>query len=172
MQYKTTYGQGKLRELREAPGEYYQLTQAITPDELLQIAQEIARDRLTKGVALTSPTQTKLTLSSLLQEIEREVFGVLFLDNQHRLIQFEVLFQGTINAASVYPREVVKRALLWNSTSVMFVHNHPSGDTQASPADRRITQRLSDALALIDVQVLDHFIVGSDVLSFAERGWL
>ena len=172
LQYQPTYGQGKLRELAEAPGEYYQLTEPVTPDELLTIAAEIANDRMKPGTALTSPEQTKLTLSSLLQSLEREVFAVLFLNNQHELIEFEVLFYGTIDAASVYPREVVKRALLWNAAAVIFCHNHPSSNSEPSQADRRITRRLTDALALIDVRVLDHFVVGESVTSFAERGWI
>ncbi len=172
MRYQPSYGQGKLCELHDAPGEYYQLTQPVTPDELLTMAQEIARDRFAKGVALTTPQQTKMTLASLLQDIEREVFAVLFLNNQHQVIQFEVLFQGTVNAASVYPREVVKRALLWNASAVIFAHNHPSGEAEPSQSDRRITRRLVDALALIDVRALDHFVVGKEVISFAERGWM
>lgn len=172
MQYKSTYGLGKLCEVAQAPGEYYELTTPVTPSELLTIAAEIANDRLQPGTPLTSPEQTKLTLSGLLQEMEREVFGVLFLNNQHQLIEFEVLFYGTVDSASVYPREVVKRALLWNASAVIFCHNHPSGTAEPSQADRRITRKLCDALALMDVRVLDHFVVGSDVVSFAERGWL
>ncbi len=172
MLYQPHYGQGKLQELRDAPGEYYQLTEPVTPDELLSMAYEMANDRMKPGVSLTSPEQTKLTLSSLLRHVEREVFGVLFVDNQHQLIEFEILFYGTINAASVYPREVVKRALLWNASAVIFCHNHPSSCSEPSQADRRITRRLIDALALIDVRVLDHFVVGQTVTSFAERGWI
>ncbi|MFW9688174.1 hypothetical protein CGH72_16780 [Vibrio parahaemolyticus] len=172
MQYQSSYGQGKLQELRDAPGEYYQLTEPVTPDELLAIAQAIANDRLCSGTLLTSPEQTKLTLSALLQGMEREVFGVLFVNNQHQLIEFEILFYGTIDAASVYPREVVKRALLWNASAVIFCHNHPSGSAEPSQADRRITRRLKDALALVDVTVLDHFVVGREVTSFAKRGWI
>lgn len=103
---------------------------------------------------------------------EREVFAVMLLDNQHRLIEFKELFQGTIDAASVYPREVVKTALKANAAAVIFAHNHPSGDPEPSQADRRITTRLQDALALIDVRVLDHIVVGEQCTSFAERGWL
>lgn len=172
LKYQPTYGQGKLCELAKAPGEYYQLTEPVTLDELLTIATEIANDRMKPGTALTSPEQTKLTLSSLLQSLEREVFAVLFLNNQHELIEFEVLFYGTIDATSVYPREVVKHALLWNAAAVIFCHNHPSSNSEPSQADRRITRRLTDALALIDVRVLDHFVVGESVTSFAERGWI
>ncbi|MHA2728834.1 JAB domain-containing protein [Vibrio campbellii] len=172
MRYQSSYGQGKLQELQDAPGEYYQLTEPVTPDELLDIANAMTMDRLSPGVALTSPEQTKRTLSGLLQGIEREVFGVLFLNHQHQVIEFEVLFYGTIDAASVYPREVVKRALLWNASAVILCHNHPSLSSEPSQADRRLTRVLCDALALIDVRVLDHFVVGATVTSFAERGWL
>lgn len=172
MQYKAVYGNGKLCQVQDAPGQAYQLTQAITPDELLQLAQEVATDRMKSGTSLTNPDQTKLTLFGLLEGLEREVFGVLFLNHQHQLIEFEILFYGTVDAASVYPREVVKRALLWNASAVIFCHNHPSQHAEPSQADRRITRRLIDALALVDVRVLDHFVVGADVVSFVERGWI
>ncbi|MEZ9455836.1 JAB domain-containing protein [Vibrio sp. 10N.222.54.E8] len=172
MQYQSSYGQGKLQELQDAPGEYYQLTEPVSPDELLDMAKAIAIDRLSRGATLTTPEQTKRTLRGLLQGMDREVFGVLFLNTQHQLIEFEILFYGTVNSASVYPREVVKRALLWNATSVILCHNHPSLCSEPSQADRRITRQLSDALALIDVRILDHFVVGETVTSFAERGWL
>ena len=170
--YQPSYGQGKLTELRDAPGEYYQLTTPVTAAELMDIAIEMANDRLKPGEALTSPLDTQRLLTTLLRDMEREVFAALFLDNQHQLIKFEVLFYGTVDAASVYPREVVKRALAWNAAALILVHNHPSGSSTASQADRRITRRLQDALALIDVRVLDHVIVGETVTSFAECGWL
>ncbi|MCG6507504.1 DNA repair protein RadC, partial [Vibrio parahaemolyticus] len=109
----------------------------------------------------------------VLRDRQREAFYILFLDNQHRVIRDEVLFEGTIDAASVYPREVVKRALHHNAAALILAHNHPSGVAEPSQADRRITQRLTDALALVDIRVLDHFVVGDgDVVSFAERGWI
>ncbi|GLO64095.1 hypothetical protein MACH09_46030 [Vibrio sp. MACH09] len=170
MQYKSTYGQGTFKKLKDTSGQYYQLTKPITPDELLDVAREIANDSLNCGIALTSSTKTKLTLATLIRDIEREVFGVLFLNNQNQLIKFEVLFYGTVNSASVYPREVIKRALIWNASAVMFCHNHPSGSSVPSEADKRITRHLSEALALIDIQVLDHFVIGNDTYSFAEHG--
>jgi DNA repair protein RadC len=101
------------------------------------------------------------------------VFAVLFLDNQHRLIEYVELFRGTIDAAAVYPREVVKETLSRNAAAVIFAHNHPSGSVEASQADRMLTDRLKQALALVDVRVLDHIIVaGNATVSFAERGWL
>jgi DNA repair protein RadC len=97
----------------------------------------------------------------------------LFLDNQHRLIAYDEIFYGTIDGAAVYPREVVKKALSWNSSAVILAHNHPSGIAEPSQADQRITQRLQDALSLVDVRVIDHMVVGdNEVISFAERGLL
>ena len=100
-----------------------------------------------------------------------EAFYILFLDNQHRVIQDELLFEGTIDAASVYPREVVKRALHHNAAALILAHNHPSGHAEPSECDKMITQRVKDALALIDVRVLDHFVIGvGQTVSFAQRG--
>lgn len=140
---------------------------------VLEMTQRYLAETLKRGEALTSPQQTKLYLSSVLRDRQREAFYILFLDNQHRVIRDEVLFEGTIDAASVYPREVVKRALHHNAAALILAHNHPSGVAEPSQADRRITQRLTDALALVDIRVLDHFVVGDgDVVSFAERGWI
>lgn len=140
---------------------------------VLEMSQRYLAETLQRGEALTSPQQTKLYLSSLLRDRQREAFYLLFLDNQHRVIRDEVLFEGTIDAASVYPREVVKRALHHNAAAVILAHNHPSGIAEPSQADRRITVRLKDALGLVDIRVLDHFVVGDgDVVSFAERGWI
>ncbi len=140
---------------------------------VLEMTQRYLAETLKRGGALTSPHQTKLYLSSVLRDRQREAFYILFLDNQHRVIQDEVLFEGTIDAASVYPREVVKRALHHNAAALILAHNHPSGIAEPSQSDRRITQRLIDALALVDIRVLDHFVVGDgEVISFAERGWI
>lgn len=103
---------------------------------------------------------------------EREVFAIMILNNKHQLIEYSELFFGTINAASVYPREVVKAVLNENGAAVIFAHNHPSGETEPSQADIAITKRLKEALALIDVQVLDHIVIGDSATSFAERGLL
>ena len=103
----------------------------------------------------------------------REVFACLFLDNQHRLICYEEMFFGTIDGASVHPREVVKRTLFHNAAAIIFAHNHPSGVSEPSQADRRIAERLKAALSLVDVRVLDHMVIGdAEVTSFAERGLL
>ena len=121
----------------------------------------------------TMPQYVKDYCRLQIGHLEHEVFGVLYLDNQHHLIHFEPLFRGTIDGASVYPREVVKQVLNWNSAAVIFCHNHPSGVTEPSAADKRITSRLIEALRLIDVRVLDHIIVSNvGDFSFAEQGLL
>ena len=125
------------------------------------------------GVVLTTSEQMRDWLRLKLCGLEREVFIVLYLDNQHNLIAHETLFSGTINSVSVHPREVVKAALKHNAAAVTLAHNHPSGVAEPSQSDRRITEKLQQALALVDVRVLDHFVTGShDIVSFAERGWL
>ncbi|EOE2082520.1 DNA repair protein RadC [Vibrio cholerae] len=140
---------------------------------VLEMTQRYLAETLKRGDALTSPQQTKLYLSSVLRDRQREAFYILFLDNQHRVIRDEILFEGTIDAASVYPREVVKRALHHHAAAVILAHNHPSGVAEPSQADRRITDRLRDALGLVEIRVLDHFVVGDgEVVSFAERGWI
>ncbi|WP_240207439.1 DNA repair protein RadC [Vibrio sp. CyArs1] len=150
----------------------YTFNAPATEHQILEKAVEILEGRLVSGDAFTRPNDTKTFLRCKLGEYEREVFGVMLLNNQHRLIEFNELFFGTIDSASVYPREVVKLVLEKNASAVIFAHNHPSGDATPSQADRRITERLKDALALVDVRVLDHIVVGSDCMSFAERGWL
>lgn len=139
---------------------------------VLEMARRYLGESLQRGEPLTSPQITRQFLSQKLRDYSHEVFAVLFLDQRHRVICFEELFRGTIDGASVYPREVVKQSLLHNAAAVIFAHNHPSGVAEPSQADQNITRRLQDALALIDVRVLDHFVVGDDVVSFAERGLL
>ena len=139
---------------------------------VLEMARRYLGESLQRGEPLTSPQITRQFLSQKLRDYSHEVFAVLFLDQRHRVICFEELFRGTIDGASVYPREVVKQSLLHNAAAVIFAHNHPSGVAEPSQADQHITRRLQDALALIDVRVLDHFVVGDEVVSFAERGLL
>jgi DNA repair protein RadC len=143
----------------------------------LQAVLEMARRHLSAalqaGDALTSPVLVRQYLSARLRHQQREIFAVLFLDNQHRVICYEELFQGTIDGASVYPREVVKAALARNAAAVILAHNHPSGIAEPSQADKRITERLQAALELVDIRVIDHMVVGDgEVVSFAERGFL
>ncbi|HDY8065943.1 TPA: DNA repair protein RadC [Vibrio vulnificus] len=144
----------------------------VTADRVLDAAAEILAARTLRGDQYCNPDATKTYLSCKLKHHEREVFAVMFLDNQHRLIAFEELFFGTIGSASVYPREVLKAALKVNAAALIFAHNHPSGDATPSQADKQITQRLKEALALVDIRVLDHIVVGDSAISFAERGLL
>lgn len=149
------------------PAKYAQL-QAV-----LEMARRHLQQALHKPEAFTQPDTVRHFLTSRLRHLPHEVFACLFLDNQHRLISYEALFRGTIDGASVYPREVVKKVLSHNAAAVIFAHNHPSGIAEPSISDERITHKLQQALQLVDVRVLDHFIVGdNDVLSMAERGLL
>ena len=137
----------------------------------LELARRALREDLSSRDALSSPRAVRDYLRLLLSGREQEVFVVLFLDAQHRVIASEEMFRGTLTQTSVYPREVVKCALKHNSAAVIFAHNHPSGVAEPSHADELLTRSLKAALALVDVQVLDHFIVaGTRTMSFAERG--
>jgi len=148
-------------------------TRPATADEILDAARAILAHRVRRGAAISNPRHTRDYLRLHLAPHDHEIFAILFLDNRHRVIEFVPLFRGTIDGASVYPREVVKEALRRNAAAVILAHNHPSGVAEPSQADELITARLRDALALIDVRVLDHFVVtGDDVVSFAERGLL
>ncbi|PSV07885.1 hypothetical protein C0W96_01125 [Photobacterium kishitanii] len=144
----------------------------MTANQVLEKAAEIVANRYLRGDVFTNPQATKDFLQYKMAGYEREVFAVLLLDNQHRLIEYKELFFGTIDAASVYPRGVVKVAFNCNAAAVIFAHNHPSGIAEPSNADKQITQKLRDALSLIDIRVLDHFVVGETCISFAERGYL
>jgi len=149
------------------PAKYAELQAAL---ELGQrhIASTLARDDV-----MSSPEATRRFLSSRLRGLRHEVFSVLFLDSQHRLIVFEELFRGSIDSCSVHPRQVVERALQLNAAALILAHNHPSGVAEPSGADRQITERLRLALDLFDIRILDHIVVGEGrPSSFAERGWL
>jgi DNA repair protein RadC len=144
---------------------------------LLMAALEIGRrhlgEQLTRGCALESSRDTRDYLSARLRDLDREVFCALFLDNRHRVLAFDELFTGTLNGTAVYPREVVRRALHHNAAAVIFAHNHPSGVAEPSRADETLTQRLKEALALVEIRVLDHVVVGDgEMVSFSERGLL
>jgi DNA repair protein RadC len=145
-----------------------------TADEVITAARSIMESMMVqRDVVLTSPDLVRQYLMTRLCREEHEVFCVLFLDNQNRLIAAENMFRGTINAASVYPREVVKAAIKHNAAALILSHNHPSGAAEPSTADRMITQKLQGAMDLIDVRILDHIVVaGTDQVSFAERGLL
>ncbi len=127
---------------------------------------------LEKGDSMTSPGMVQEYLRLELATEEQEIFSCLFLDNRNRVIEFKRMFYGTIDGASVYPREVAKAALAVNAAAVIFAHNHPSGVAEPSNADKRITDRLKDALALLDIRVLDHIVIGDEAVSMAERGMM
>lgn len=138
-----------------------------------ELVQRALKEELRAGSALCSPSAVRDYFRLMLAGKDQEVFVALFLDAQHRVIDAEELFRGTLTQTSVYPREVVKAALRWNAAAVIFAHNHPSGAAQPSQADELLTRNLKDALALVDVKVLDHFIIaGNAGISFAERGLL
>jgi DNA repair protein RadC len=139
----------------------------------LELARRQALQALGDGDVLSSPAQTRRFLQHHLGGQQREVFSCLFLDSQHRVLRCEDLFLGTLDGAAVYPREVAVRALQYHAAAVIFAHNHPSGIAEPSQADRRITERLCQALSLLDIRVLDHIIVGRGrEFSFAEAGIL
>jgi DNA repair protein RadC len=139
---------------------------------VLEMSRRHLSETLARGDALSNPDDTRRYLAARLRDYPFEVFACLFLDNRHRVIACEELFRGTIDGASVHPREVVRRALGHNAAAVILAHNHPSGIAEPSRADEAITRRLRDALALVDIRVLDHVVVGDELVSFAERGLL
>lgn len=153
--------------VRQENGRYRQAEAA----EITAHAAALLEPSLKKTDALTSPHLVKDYLRYQLRLKEHEVFAMLLLDNRHRTIEYVELFRGTIDGASVHPREVVKEVFKSNAAAVIFAHNHPSGNAEPSQADLKITRRLGDALKLIEVRVLDHIVVGDgDAVSFAERG--
>ena len=151
----------------------YVFTEPVKDTDVLALAAEILERRVLQGDVLSSPQDTKQYLSLRLGNLEQEVFACLFLNNRHQVISFDTLFYGTIDGTTVHPREVVKRALALNAAAVILAHNHPSGVAEPSRADEMLTMRLKDALAMVDIRVLDHIVVGGPVtVSFAERGLL
>ena len=169
---------GGLRPLLQADLPGFSRTKGLGPAKYaqLQAVLEMGRrhlaETLGRGDALSSPADTRRFLSARLRDYPHEVFAVLFLDNRHRVIAFEEMFRGTIDGASVHPREVVRRSIAHNAAAVILAHNHPSGVAEPSASDAQITRRLKDALSLVDIRVLDHLVVGDEVVSFAERGLL
>lgn len=171
--------QGGLRALLDTPP----ATLASLPGmgsarrALLQASLELGRryleSELVREHSLTNPSDAGRFLTARLRGYPQEVFACMFLDNRHRLVAFEELFRGTVDGAAVYPREVVRRCLGHNAAAVILAHNHPSGVAEPSQSDRSITRRLVDALALVDVRVLDHLVIGEGGwVSLAERGWV
>lgn len=170
---------GSLRSLLTADKEQVCATPGLGPARYvaLQASLELARRHyqqlMNAGSALSNPRATREFLRMRLRDLPHEVFCCVYLDNRHRVIGFEELFRGTIDGASVHPREVVKVALARNAAAVILAHNHPSGIAEPSQADELITRRLKDALALVDIRILDHLVIGDGVCeSFAERGLL
>ncbi len=158
-----------LADMCQAPG--VGIAKCVQLQAALEMSKRYQYEQLSYGNALTSPQLTRDYLQSCLRHRQQEVFMVLLLNSQHQVLASEELFVGTIDNANVYPREVVKLVLAHNAAAVIFAHNHPSGVAEPSQADIRITKRLADALALVDVRVLDHMVVGEgEVASLAERG--
>ena len=143
-------------------------------DDVLAAADKILTARARTGcLSFCRPEDGGHFFRSKIASEEREMFSVAFLDSQHRLITFDILFKGSIDSAGVYPREVVKAALSCNASALIVAHNHPSGCSEPSQADRRLTERLQLALDLVEVRLLDHLVVTeSDFISFAQRGWM
>ena len=145
----------------------------VEKQSVITLAMKILAVKHRAGAPLNSPEATRSYLRLRLADHRNEVFGCLFLDNRHRIIAMRELFQGTIDGASIHPRVVVQQALEVNAAALVFFHNHPSGVAEPSHADEAITRRLKEALALVDVRVLDHFVVSAgESVSFAERGLL
>ena len=158
-------------ELCETPGlgeaKYVQLQAG------LELGKRFLEEKLKREIVLGSTRDTRDYLQAQLRDRKNEVFCVLFLDNRHRVLVFEELFQGTLNGTAVYPREIVKRALRHNAAAVILVHNHPSGAAEPSRADEVLTGRLKEALALVDIRLLDHLVVGDgEMVSLSERGMI
>lgn len=140
---------------------------------LVKLAIQVLQERHRPGQLLESPDSVRDYLRLLLSERRNEIFGTIFLDNRHRIVCVEELFQGTVDGALVHPRVVLQRAMKCNAVAVIFYHNHPSGIAEPGRADEALTTKLKETLSLVDVRVLDHIVVGSEgTVSFAERGLL
>nr|WP_314875144.1 DNA repair protein RadC [uncultured Pseudomonas sp.] len=170
---------GGLRQFLEAPRGAVLDEPGLGPvkyaqlQALLETGRRYLHETIERAPALESPMAVKRYLKSMLRHEPSEVFGCLFLDSKHRPLAFEILFRGTIDRASVYPREVVRRSLVHNAAALIICHNHPSGNSEPSQDDVHLTMTLKRGLALIDVRVLDHLIIGEgEPLSMAEEGWI
>ena len=159
--------QGSPLYVRSKPRRY----KVANADEIIEAARAVAGQRMQRGASFVNPPESGRFFMDKLGGLEREVFAAVFLDTRHRLIEYVELFQGTIDGAEVHPREVVRQALRCNAAAVIVAHNHPSGTVEPSAADRAVTARLKQALALVDVRLLDHLIVGyQQVSSMAAKG--
>jgi len=149
-----------------------QTTRPVTPDELIHYAGDLLCADLRQRRSLKDPAEVREFLRLRVANQPREVFGVAFLDNRHRLLHFEIMFQGTISSTTVHPREIARRALELNAAAVILTHNHPSNDPEPSMLDYEITRRISDTLALVDVRIIDHLVMCRDSsVSLSDRGW-
>lgn len=158
--------------LRQLGGLRAVIGQSLLGGAVGEFCNRLLKERMQKGDVLEDPDAVRFFLAAKLRDRKSEVFAAVFLDNRHRVIEYKELFFGTIDGASVHPREVVREAIRLNAAAVIFCHNHPSGVSEISQSDERITQRLQEALALIDVRVLDHFVIGEQTTSFVELGLL
>lgn len=157
-------------KLNEDTGKYC-VTGELSEEQILAMANAIAKKKISSGIAFTKPDDVKSYLRTLYQSYDHEVFGILFLNTQHVVLKMEILSEGTIDSASVYPRECVKKALKYEANAVVIFHNHPSGKVEESHADRVITRRLQSAFETVDIKLLDHIIVGlNGENSLAEKG--
>ncbi len=170
---------GSLRELLAADQQRMEKRRGIGPARYalfkaaLEISRRVMLESLRDTPTLATPAAARTFLESQLRDRPYEVFCCIFLDNRHRMLGFEEIFRGSIDGANVYSREIVRQALLHNAASLLVAHNHPSGSVEPSPADERVTRRLRDALALIEVRLLDHFVIGEgQCYSFSEHGLL
>jgi DNA repair protein RadC len=162
----------KLHKLKAGEAtDTYLVDSPVSEADILLMAQQLANQRLRRGRSLRSPHAVFSHLQTLLADYEHEVFALLLLDSKHWILTFQELFRGTLDAAGVYPREVVKICLEFNAAAVFLVHNHPSGDLEPSQADHTLTRKLQDALNLVDIRTLDHIVVGSEgCVSLAKWG--
>jgi DNA repair protein RadC len=170
---------GSLRGLLEADRQTFCDSPGLGEAKYIQLQATVEMSRrylaekIQRGDALQNPDDTRQYLMAQMRDHRQEVFACLYLDNRHRVISFDEMFYGTINMASVHPREIVQRALKHNASAVILSHNHPSGVAEPSTADIELTKQLQKALALVEVRVLDHVVVGDgSSVSFAERGWI
>lgn len=171
--------QGGLRVLLERPPKDLRKLRGLGPARAcalaaaLELGQRLLHAELERGAALSDPHAAGRYFAQRLRGRPHEVFAALFLDTRHRVVAFEELFQGTLDGAEVHPREVVRRALGHNAAAVIVAHNHPSGNPEPSAADRAVTARLKQSLALVDLRLLDHFVIGDGPpVSLAARGWV
>lgn len=161
------------RAVRSEDRRTYAAQAPLSDDEIVARAFEILDARFAPGEALNDPAAAGQYFRRMLNDRAREVFAALFLDTRHRVLAYKELFQGTIDGTEVHPRIVVREALLHNAAAAIVGHNHPSGDPEPSAADRAVTAQLKQALSLVDVRLLDHFVIGSGVpVSLAARGWV